>query len=98
MDSRQMVYIEIESEWSNCFRRILTKIYLKLLFPIISWRISSDFIDSFVRVRHIFSAYFNFFLLSQDTVNVLRLGPDYMSRAGPVISRAASVWAGPVVM
>ena len=25
------------------------------------------------------------------------LGPDYMSRAGPV-SRAASVWAGPVVM
>ena len=25
------------------------------------------------------------------------LGPDYMSRAGPV-SWAASVWAGPVVM
>ena len=25
------------------------------------------------------------------------LGPDYMSRAGPV-SRAALVWAGPVVM
>ena len=25
------------------------------------------------------------------------LGPDYMNRAGPV-SRAASVWAGPIVM
>ena len=28
---------------------------------------------------------------------LLRLGSEYMSRAGPV-SQAASVWAGPVVM
>ena len=43
--------------------------------------------------------YFNF--LSNMIVSLfnllLSLGPDYMSRAGPV-SRDASVWAGPVVM
>ena len=34
---------------------------------------------------------------ASSNVSTVYLGPDYMSQAGPV-SRAASVWAGQVVM